>query len=182
MSAPDPLIDALLAPYTAAGGADFAGYRNHCQRMFRFCLALAGARAEADHEIYAIAAAFHDLGIFTAGTLDYLPPSRTLARDWLATQGKSAIAPLVEDMIESHHALLPRVGDRESPTEIFRRADLVDLSLGTIRFGLSPAAVAEVQASFPNAGFHGFLVRAFARRALVHPLALAPMMKWRPRS
>ena len=180
MSAPEPLIDALLAPYAARAGADFGGYRNHVQRVFHFCLALAGDRAETDREIYAVAAAFHDLGIFTTGSLDYLAPSRALARDLLTLQGKTGLAPLVEDMIESHHALLPRVGDGDSPTEIFRRADLVDLSLGAIRHGIPAAAVAQVRHSFPNAGFHRFLVRAFARRTLVHPLSLAPMLKWRP--
>ena len=180
MFAPEPLIENLLAPHAPTAGADFRGYRNHCQRIFRFCLTLAGERASAERDIYAVAAAFHDLGIFTSDTLDYLAPSRALARDWLAAHGKSALDRVVEDMIESHHALLSRPGDRDSTTEIFRRADLVDLSLGAIRFGVPSAIVTEVRQSFPNAGFHRFLVRAFGRRALTHPFALAPMLKWRP--
>ena len=76
MLAPEPLIEMLLAPHAPTAGADFCGDTNHCQRMFRFCLALAGERASAERDIYAVAAAFHDLGIFNAGTLDYLPPSR----------------------------------------------------------------------------------------------------------
>ena len=85
-------------------------------------------------------------------------------------------------MIENHHALLGRPGDSDSPTEIFRRADLVDLSFGLRRFGLAPAQVRAVRRELPNAGFHAFLARAFARRLTIHPLNLAPMMKWRPAS
>jgi HD superfamily phosphohydrolase YqeK len=95
MLAPEPLIEMLLAPHATTAGADFNGYSNHCQRMFRFCVALAGDRASADREIYAVAAAFHDLGIFTARTLDYLLPSRALARDWLAAHGKAALGRVV---------------------------------------------------------------------------------------
>ena len=178
----EALLDAILAAHAASLGASFDGYRNHARRVFRFCLALAGPRAADDAEAYAIAAAFHDLGLWTEDSLDYLPPSRTMARAWLTDNGRAALAPAVEDMIENHHALVGRPGDTRSPTEIFRRADLVDLSFGLRRFGLAAAQVAAVRRDLPNAGFHAFLARAFARRLTVHPLNLAPMMKWRPAS
>jgi hypothetical protein len=120
MFAPEPLIESLLAPHAPTADADFRGYRNDCQRMFRFCLTLAGERASAERDIYAVAAAFHDLGIFTAGTLDYLAPSCALARHWLAAQGKSALDRVVEDMIESHHGR-SRQPDRDLPPRRSRR-------------------------------------------------------------
>jgi len=75
MLAPEPLIEMLLAPHAPTAGADFCGYSNHRQRMFRFCLALAGERASAERDIYAVAAASTILA-FSRRTLDYLPPSR----------------------------------------------------------------------------------------------------------
>jgi hypothetical protein len=44
-------------------------------------------------EKVAVAAAFHDLGIWTDGTFDYLPPSIRLAREWLGQSGKAEWEP-----------------------------------------------------------------------------------------
>ena len=126
MFAPEPLIESLLAPHAPTASADFRGYSNHCQRVFRFCLTVAGERASSERDIYAVAAAFHDLGIFTADTLDYLAPSRALARDWLAAHGKSALDRAVEDMIEksSRPVVAPgrsRQPDRDLPPRRSRR-------------------------------------------------------------
>jgi hypothetical protein len=70
MFAPEPLIESLLAPHAPTASADFRGYSNHCQRVFRFCLTVAGERASSERGIYAVATAFHDLGI--------LPPTRSI--------------------------------------------------------------------------------------------------------
>ena len=58
-------LDEVLNAHAAALGGDFAGYRNHAYRVMNLCLALSPIRA--DRKKIAIAAAFHDLGIWTAG-------------------------------------------------------------------------------------------------------------------
>jgi hypothetical protein len=169
------VVDEVLAPHAAALGRDLAGYRNHALRVLRFALALAPA---ADVETLQVAAAFHDLGIWTDRTFDYLAPSRRLARDWLAARGRDALAPAVEAVIEQHHRLRPYRGPHAEVVEPFRRADLVDVSLGTLRAGLDRAFVRTVRAELPNAGFHACLVRLTGRQLLRTPLRPLPMLRW----
>lgn len=71
------LEDVLLA-HAPQLGADLPGYRNHAYRVANLCAALRPPDADS-HERIAIAAALHDLGIWTADTFDYLPPSIELA-------------------------------------------------------------------------------------------------------
>ena len=170
-----PLIEVALAPHAAALGRDLAGYRNHVLRVLRFALALAPA---ADAETLQVAAAFHDLGIWTDRTFDYLAPSRRLARAWLAARGREGLAPAVEAVIEQHHKLRPYRGPHAEVVEPFRRADLVDVSLGTLRAGLDRAFVRTVRAELPNAGFHACLVRLTGRQLLRTPLQPLPMLRW----
>ena len=54
------------------------GSRRSAWRAHRAAL---GVAAPDTQRKIAIAAAFHDLGIWSAGTMDYLPPSAALARD-----------------------------------------------------------------------------------------------------
>ena len=73
-----PTLDAVLGAHAAALGRDFDGYRNHAYRVANLCLAQSPPSA-LDVEKIAIAAAFHDLGIWTDRTFDYLEPSVRLA-------------------------------------------------------------------------------------------------------
>ena len=84
-----------------------------------------------------VAAAFHDLGIWSTRTFDYLGPSVGLAREHLASANLQHLIPEVEAIIVWHHKLSRYRGEFASTVETFRRADLVDLSLGMIRFGVS---------------------------------------------
>lgn len=173
----DPLLDELLSPWRAVIGADYDGYRNHCQRMLAFCRALHETSAS-DREKLAIAACFHDIGLWTAGTLDYLPPSVTAAHSSLRERGHEAWSEEIALMIGEHHKLRPVRDPRYPLVEVFRRGDLVDFSLGLYRAGLERRFVAEVQAALPNAGFHRGLLRKAGAWFIRHPLRPAPMMKW----
>jgi hypothetical protein len=171
------LIDAILADWRAALGAEYRAYRNHAQRVARFCQALHGGSAD-DGEKIAVAAAFHDLGIWTDRTMDYLGPSVGLARGYLSTRGLGAWADDIGAMISNHHKLTMLPGGPHGLAEAFRRADLIDLSLGLFRFGLDAAHYRTATDAFPNAGFHRAVGRRLAHWALSHPLRPAPMMKW----
>jgi HD superfamily phosphodiesterase len=67
-------IDGLLQEWRSDLGADHIAYRNHVYRVFNLSSRLACATGE-DSEKLAVAAAFHDVGIWLDQTLDYLEPS-----------------------------------------------------------------------------------------------------------
>ncbi len=81
-------------------------------------------------------------------------------------------------MIDLHHRFRPWAAPGGERVEAFRKADLVDVSLGMIRFGLPRQFVADVRRTFPNAGFHKRLVQLTLRQLRRNPLRPLPMMKW----
>jgi hypothetical protein len=168
------LIDESLDAFRAAIAGDFTAYRGHVYRVFNFSRALAGDVADRDDKI-ALAAVFHDLGIWSDHTVDYLPPSARRLRERLEASGQQAWSGELSRMVELHHKLTPCRG--EPLVEAFRRADLVDLSLGLVRFGLPRAYVREIQTRFPSAGFHLRVVQLVGGYALTHPLRPLPMFR-----
>jgi hypothetical protein len=175
------LLDEVLSAHTAELGADFEGSRNHAYRVANFCLALTSTAAAAgDPERVAkiaVAAAFHDLGIWTDETFDYLPPSSRLANAYLAGTGRSDWAPEISEMILQHHKLTPFRNGLCALVEPFRRADLIDVSHGLFSFGLSRRFLREVFAHWPDAGFHARLVRLFLTNLWRYPWDPLPMVK-----
>lgn len=170
------LVDEVLGDYAVAIGRDFTGYRNHAQRVANFCSALSHADGESRDKI-AFVAALHDVGIWTAGTFDYLEPSVAVATAHLARVGRSAWIPEVAAMIRHHHRIT-RSGERSDwLVEPFRKADWMDVSLGAITCGLPRAFVRDVIAEWPNAGFHLTLARLTVGQCRSHPLSPLPMVR-----
>ncbi len=58
-------IDEVLDEHATVLRGDFVGYRNHVYRIVNLCVAIAGRR---EIEKIAVAAVFHDLGIWTNAT------------------------------------------------------------------------------------------------------------------
>lgn len=171
------LLDELLEPWRSLIAEDFDGYRNHCQRMLSFCFALRACSEEEQTKV-AIAACFHDIGLWTENTLDYLEPSVVPALQCLDERGLGAWSDDIRLMITEHHRLRAVRDSRYPLVEAFRQADLVDFSLGLVKCGLSPSKVREVQQQFPNAGFHKGLLHKAGAWFVRHPFNPAPMMKW----
>ena len=69
-----PLLDEILATWQPVIGADYPGYSNHVYRMVLFCFALRDCTDDERRKVI-IAGCFHDLGIWSDRTVDYLPPS-----------------------------------------------------------------------------------------------------------
>ena len=81
-------------------------------------------------------------------------------------------------MILNHHKLRPyRAAEGARLAESFRRADLVDLTGGRIRFGLEEAFVCEVKQALPARGFYRRLLWLLLGWAVKHPLRPLPMVK-----
>ena len=98
----------------------------------------------------AIAGVFHDLGIWTDGTFDYLPPSVRLAVAYLSGSGRESWTQEITDAILSHHKIVAT--SAPGIAEPFRRADWIDVTRGLRTFGLSRVVINEVFAAWPSAG------------------------------
>ncbi len=170
-----PLLDEVLGFHAAELGKDFAGYRNHAYRVVNFCTALRREDPASTQKIV-LAAAFHDLGIWTDGSFDYLAPSEKLVRVHLDRNGKGEWAQEIAEMIQQHHKITRVQSNPDGLVETFRKADWVDVSRG-ITFGLPRSFLVEVFSAFPNAGFHMCLVRLAMRRFVRHPLNPLPMIR-----
>ncbi len=180
LAAPDlirdfPLLEELLAEYRGVLGADYDGYRNHCYRVFNLCRSFAGEGC--DHEKIAIATLFHDLGIWTGGSFDYLAPSRKLAREYLEKSGRGEWSEEIDAMIDNHHKLSRYEENPSWLVEPFRKADWVDMSGGLLRFRLKDNFVMDVIYGFANMGFHRKIAELALARLKSHPLNPLPMLK-----
>ncbi len=178
MEEPDiAMVDLVLAPWREVLGEDWTAYRNHVMRTLHFCLAISPCGV-IERQKLEIAGCFHDIGLWTHHTLDYLEPSVLPARAFLAEKGLEDWSEEVALMITEHHKLRPFKDRRYPLVELFRKGDLVDVSWGAVRFGIPRDTIHMVQRRFPNHGFHRMLARRAGAWFLRHPLRPAPMMKW----
>lgn len=173
-----PTLDDLFAPWQAALGRDYRAYRHHVERLLALCEMLAAREGLALNPLaLRVAAVFHDLGIWSDGTFDYLAPSSARARAWLEANGQGDLSQLVTAMIEQHHKLRP-AGPKHDPVEIFRRADWMDVTLGALAFGLPRSRYRELLQCYPDDGFHLRLIQLTGRQVLTNPLKPLPMFRW----
>jgi HD domain-containing protein len=172
-----PAIDEVLLAHAAELGKDSVGYRNHAYRVANLCLALTHDGPDRVEKI-AIAAAFHDLGIWTDRTFDYLPPSVRLAKAYLVQSGRPEWIEEVERIILEHHKLSASQADPHWLVESFRKADWIDVSRGFLTFGLSDQVLTPILSTWPSAGFHKRLVEFTMHRFRTNPLTPLPMLKF----
>lgn len=172
-----PLVDAILANHTDVVGADLAGYRHHVYRVVNIAAWHASPAAH-ELDVLQVAGAFHDLGIWTARTFDYLAPSMALARDYLTRTGRSAAVDGVEAMIAQHHKVTRVAAPEGSMVEAFRQADWVDVTAGVVRFDLPLDVLDRIRRRWPDEGFHWRLMQLSAARLVTHPRSPLPMLRW----
>jgi hypothetical protein len=172
----DGLIDDVLGLYGEAIGGDLPGYRGHVYRTFNLAWSLTGYPADARD--LAIAAAFHDIGIWSDGTFDYLAPSARRAAEYVEQHHLPIDVAALERVLLLHHKLTPCRGRGSQVAEAFRRADLIDLTFGLVKFGLPSQLIREMLSAFPNAGFHRCLLRVAWRWVCSHPARPLPMLRW----
>lgn len=171
-----PVIEDVMGAYAPALGAACRTYSAHAYRVYNIACAVLGNERCSDE--LAVASAFHDLGIWSDGTWDYIEPSIARARDYLRERAAAVNPVLVEEAVRHHHKLRPFRGSFEPAViEAFRRADLIDVSGGLIRMGLPRAFLRELAAAFPYAGFHRELLRAAGAWCVRHPLRPLPMVE-----
>jgi hypothetical protein len=162
----------LRALRDAAGGPGGA-VELHSARVFEIAARLAGSPP--DRELLLCASLLHDVGLYPGvdGAGPYVTEGRHRAAhvlaafDWPSERLERCL-----DAIELHHHWRP-VWPAGAEAELIRRADLVELSAGAIRFGLPRAWLRELAGDWPRRGFCVGLVRLLAPIAARHPLALA---------
>lgn len=165
----------LLSPYKEYLGIDATAYIHHVTRMVNYAHAL-GSLNEEESEKVLIAGVFHDLGIWTNKSVDYLDPSEKLAIDYLKAHNRPHYEDDIVTMIRYHHKLLPI---KNNPlAERFRKADLADVSWGFMRVGIDKETILKMKKNFPNAGFHKRLFELTWQQFKKEPLNPLPMMKW----
>ncbi|SHL96780.1 phosphohydrolase [Chitinophaga sp. CF418] len=170
-----PIIEEVLEKFATHLAVDREKYRNHVYRVFLNCCLL--DTEERNWEIYAIAAVFHDIGIWTDNTIDYLKPSIGQAIKYLGETGREHLQDEIARMIYYHHKLTRYSGPDSVKINTFRKADWIDVSLGAIKFGVDKSLVRRHQKAFANKGFHWFLVKKILRNLIRHPLRPLPMFR-----
>jgi hypothetical protein len=166
-----PIVEAVLDRYRDELGQQMPTYRNHVYRCITYHQLLIDATIP---DFAALAWVTHDLGIWTAGTFDYLGPSADLASLHANEFGIDDVEQ-ARTLITEHHRLRP-AADRM--TDTFRRADLLDVSRGFIAGRVERSQVRAVVAQLPYSGFHAFLARGLTGYAVRHPVRPLPMLRW----
>jgi hypothetical protein len=169
------VIEELFNAFKSLFGIDHDKYRNHVYRVFLACVAIDNKLVNEDK--YAYAAFFHDIGIWSDNTIDYLDPSIDQAYKYLTENGKQDLVADVTLMIYWHHKIRPYKNYHAEMVEVFRKADWIDVSLGLVNFGFSRKKIRNGRQSFPNLGFHRFLVMKILKNLFIHPLNPLPMFK-----
>lgn len=172
-----PLTDEILSEFREVIKGDFDGYRNHVTRMLNFCHYLLPDISEEDSKKLQIAAAFHDIALWTHDRVDYLVPSYQDCHQWLTANGLDEWKDEIQVIIDMHHLIGKYEGPYAELAEVFRKADLVDFSLGLIKNGVSRSFIRAVKSDIPNAGFHKTLMRFTFVQLGRNPLNPVPMMR-----
>jgi hypothetical protein len=178
-----PLVEEILDSHRDHAAGDergWASYRGHAYRVLNLARVLVPDREDRDDKL-AIAAAFHDIDVFSS--LNYLGSSIRTMDAWLQRTGRGAWAEELAVVVAEHHRLAPCRGRYAQLAEAFRRADLNDLSQGLTRSRLPREHVRAVRKSIDVGVFFTRTVpRAIVRQLVRHPLdpvpICAPAERW----
>jgi len=168
-------IEDLLQKYKKEIGPDYDKYKNHVYRVFMLCCLM--DEDKGNEEKYAIASVFHDIGIWTNHTFDYLQPSIEQVHIHLTKTGRQDWIEEITQMISFHHKISRYRGKNESIVENFRKADWIDVSFGLLSFGIDKKKMKENKRKWPTLGFQRFLVKASLKEFFKHPFNPLPMIK-----
>ncbi len=167
-------IETILTNYKTVIGKDYSVYKNHIYRIYNSCIKLDNNTK--NHKKYAIAAVFHDLGIWTHN-FDYLKPSINLAKEYLIKNKQENWIDEITLLIDNHHKITEFKGSFEITVNTFRKADWIDVTNGLRLFYFSKNEFKRIKKAFPNKGFHLFLLKQWFKWFLKKPFNSLPMFK-----
>lgn len=169
------IIEDILNKNIIYLGKHLDKYKNHVYRVFNLCLKLDGSHENI--EKYAIASVFHDLGIWTDSTFDYLEPSINQAKKYLIDNNKELLVKEISLMIDMHHKRSKYKGDFEKTVENFRKADWIDVTKGRMNFDVNKNDIEKITKEYPLLGFHKYLLVQTLKQFFKSPLNPLPMFK-----
>jgi hypothetical protein len=171
---------AALAKLREITGEAGGPMERHGLRVFLIADRIATARdAKVDREVLLIAGLLHDIGLYDQASHGgvYVKEGAEFTAELLRAQGwdEDRIR-LCFDAIERHHELRSQ-WDRGAEVELIRRADLVDLTSGLVRFGLSREWLRDLFKSVPRDGTYPTIGREVARQLTHRPLQFAQIFR-----
>lgn len=102
---------------------------------------------------------YHDIGLWTDEELAYLEPSEAVALQDNDKYGWGLDPDALRGAIHWHHKVFKYNGIHADVIEACRKADWIDATQGWCRKGMPRSAIAKVESTFPNCGFHKTLLR-----------------------
>jgi predicted hydrolase (HD superfamily) len=171
---------AALAGLREITGETGGPMERHGLRVFLIADRLATAReATVDRELLLIAGLLHDIGLYDEASRGgaYVRDGAEFTAELLRAQGwdEDRIR-LCFDAIERHHELRSQ-WDRGAEVELIRRADLVDLTSGLVRFHLSREWLRDLFGSVSRDGTYPTIGREVAKQLLHRPLKFAQIFR-----
>jgi hypothetical protein len=159
-----------LREITGDGGGPM---ERHGLRVFLIADRLATARnPEVDREVLLIAGLLHDVGLYDEASQGgiYVREGAEFAADLLRGQGwDEGRVRLCFDAIDRHHETRSQ-WDRGAEVESIRRADLVDLTRGLARFGLSREWLRDLFRLVPRNGTYRMIGLGVGKLLVQRPL------------
>lgn len=153
-----PRVEELFGPYRNLIGDDFDGYRNHVYRTITYAMHFLNNDPSCE-ALVETAFVYHDIGLWTDHELAYLEPSEAVALRDNETHEWGLNPDALRNAIHWHHKIFRYEGPHREVVEACRKADWIDATQGWCRKGMSRASIREVEATFPNCGFHKTLIR-----------------------
>jgi predicted hydrolase (HD superfamily) len=171
---------AALAKLREITGETAGPMERHGLRVFLIADRLATAReTEVDREVLLIAGLLHDVGLYDAASHGgvYVREGAEFTAELLRAQGwDEERIRLCFDAIERHHELRTQ-WDRGTEVELIRRADLVDVSNGLVRFGLSREWIRDLFKSVSRDGTYRTIGYEVARVLRHRPLTFPQIFR-----
>jgi len=164
MQTKNSIIEEVLEENNKHLNNHFETYRNHVYRVFELCKKLDDNQENI--EKYAITSVFHDLGIWSDKTFDYLEPSIVKAKNYLIANGKEQLIDEISLMIDMHHKRSKYKGN-----------DWIDVTKGRMTFNINKDEIKKLNKTYPILGFHKFLLAQTLKQFLKSPLNPLPMFK-----
>jgi hypothetical protein len=171
---------AALAKLREITGEIGGPMERHGLRVFLIADRLAIARGvEVDREVLLISGLLHDVGLYDEASHGgvYVVEGAEFTAELLRTQSwEEGRIRFCFDAIERHHETRSQ-WDRGAEVELIRRADLVDLTSGLVRFGLSREWVRDLFKSVPRKGTYRTIGPEVGRQLLHQPLKFAQIFR-----
>lgn len=165
-------MDKIFLDYQEELGDDFTRYSNHCYRLLNY-LQLMELDDNEDYKCR-ILLPFHDLGIWTHKTMNYLPPSIELAVAYVKKNNIEIEESEIIGFIGNHHKITK---NKITIEEKLRKADLIDLTNGIVPLGLSSRKLKEIRSVFPSLGFQKLIYWKVIKHGIGNITNPFPMLK-----